>query len=79
MQYEFRCDKCKRDFEVSAPMKDGPGKAVCPECGIPAHRKFSLGVQVPDHMRATGDPVHNFACDTMRHAKRPSGKGKVIY
>ncbi len=32
-RYEFICDKCKTDFEVTCHMDEREAKAVCPKCG----------------------------------------------
>lgn len=79
MTYEFHCQECGEDFEVTAPMNEGPGIAVCKTCNIFAHRIYSLSFQVPDHMRAAGDPVHERVVQRMKHAPSPSGKGKINY
>jgi putative FmdB family regulatory protein len=32
--YEFRCDKCRKEFEIIAAVKDyDPAKTKCPKCG----------------------------------------------
>ena len=31
--YEFICEKCGNDFEVTCPMDEREAEAVCPACG----------------------------------------------
>jgi putative FmdB family regulatory protein len=31
--YEFKCDECGADFEVTAHIAQRDEKAVCPQCG----------------------------------------------
>jgi len=32
-RYEFICDKCHTDFEVTCHMDEREAQAVCPKCG----------------------------------------------
>ncbi|MDA1241439.1 MAG: zinc ribbon domain-containing protein, partial [Chloroflexi bacterium] len=39
--YDFRCDACTAEFEVSRPLSAAREPAHCPACGEPARRVFS--------------------------------------
>ena len=41
--YEYRCPRCKHEFEVSQKITSKPG-AKCPKCGARAERLMSGGV-----------------------------------
>ena len=39
--YEYRCDPCGNEFEVSRPMSQASEPAQCPKCGSPARKLVS--------------------------------------
>ncbi len=39
--YDFRCDSCTAEFEVSRPLSQAREPADCPACGARARRVFS--------------------------------------
>lgn len=55
--YEYRCPRCKAEFEVMRSMKDASATAECPRCHASANRLPSLfgstpaggyGIKVPE-------------------------------
>jgi putative FmdB family regulatory protein len=38
--YEFSCDRCEKEYEVFQHIKEDH-VSNCPDCGIPAKRRFS--------------------------------------
>ena len=40
--YDFHCDSCSLEFEVSRSMKDSDIPAHCPMCDAKARRVFSM-------------------------------------
>ena len=39
--YEYRCQSCARDFEVTRPFSQSSDPAPCPTCGKPAQKLVS--------------------------------------
>ncbi|MCX7618665.1 zinc ribbon domain-containing protein [Tepidiforma sp.] len=39
--YDYRCDRCGLEFEVSRSIKDSDIPADCPMCSVPAKRLFT--------------------------------------
>jgi putative FmdB family regulatory protein len=42
MVYDFRCDTCKEDFELTMKMSDDRSEVHCPICGNKAQRIFNV-------------------------------------
>ena len=55
--YEYRCPKCRKDFELMRPMSEAEKSAKCPKCGSKAQKLMSgLGSKTGDSIRAAGKP-----------------------
>ena len=39
--YEYRCDSCGHEFELSRPMSQAAEPAQCPQCGSQARKLVS--------------------------------------
>ena len=46
--YDFKCDKCGTEFEITCHMDEREAKAVCPKCGsCKATQKLSAAFSSP--------------------------------
>jgi putative FmdB family regulatory protein len=71
--YEYRCPKCRREFELMRPMSEAEKPAKCPKCGSKAQKLMSgLGSKTGDSIRPAGKP---FMQRTVAGA--PSSKAKA--
>ena len=39
--YEYRCSKCKTEFELKRPMSESNKTAICPKCGSRSKKQIS--------------------------------------
>ena len=44
--YDYVCDTCEYEEEISQPMSEEPLDYFCPECGQPLRRKIGKGARV---------------------------------
>jgi putative FmdB family regulatory protein len=71
--YEYRCPKCRKEFELMRPMSEAEKAAKCPKCGSKAQKLMSgLGSKTGDSIRAAGKPFRKRTV-----ARAPSSKAKV--
>jgi putative FmdB family regulatory protein len=71
--YEYRCPKCRKEFELMRPMSEAEKPAKCPKCGSKAQKLMSgLGSKTGDSIRAAGQ---SFRKRTVGRA--PSSKAKA--
>ena len=74
MIYQFICDACGEEKEISKGMNDPMPEVFCDVCRILMHRDYSgeskdKATIIPDHMRGINQMKPNFNYD-----KSPSGK-----
>jgi len=55
--YDFHCDKCGLDFEVSRSMKDSDVPAHCPMCDAAARRVFTMPMTFTRGAASAVDPA----------------------
>jgi len=71
--YEYRCPKCRKEFELMRPMSEAEKPAKCPKCGSKAQKLMSgLGSKTGDSIRTAAKP---FRKKTVVRA--PSSKAKA--
>ena len=71
--YEYRCPKCRKEFELMRPMSEAEKPAKCPKCGSKAQKLMSgLSSKTGDSIRATGKPFRKRTV-----ARAPLGKAKA--
>lgn len=46
--YEYRCQKCGKDFELMRPFSKADEPAPCPDCGSPGEKLISLFASTVD-------------------------------
>jgi putative FmdB family regulatory protein len=55
--YEYRCPKCRNDFELMRPMSEAEKPAKCPKCGSKAQKLISsFGSKTGDSIQAARKP-----------------------
>ena len=71
--YEYRCPKCRKEFELMRPMSEAEKPAKCPKCGSKAQKLMSgLGPKTGDSIQPAGEP---FSKRTV--VRVPSSKAKA--
>ena len=71
--YEYRCPKCRKEFELMRPMSEAEKPAKCPKCGSKAQKLMSgLGSKTGDLIRAAGEPLRK-----RKVVRAPPSKAKV--
>jgi putative FmdB family regulatory protein len=71
--YEYRCPKCRKEFELMRPMSEAEKPAKCPKCGSKAQKLMAgLGSKTGDSIQAAGKPFRKRTV-----AGAPSSKAKA--
>lgn len=71
--YEYRCPKCRKEFELMRPMSEAEKPAKCPKCGSKAQKLMSgLGSKTGDSIQPTGKPLRKKTV-----VRAPSSKAKA--
>jgi len=71
--YEYRCPKCRKEFELMRPMSEAEKPAKCPKCGSKAQKLISVfGSKTGNSIQPAGEP---FRKRTVIRA--PSSKAKA--
>jgi len=71
--YDYRCPKCRNDFELMRPMSEAEKPAKCPKCGSKAQKLMSgLGSKTGDPIQAAGKPFRKRTV-----VRAPSSKAKA--
>ncbi len=60
--YEYRCPKCRKEFELMRPMSEAGKPATCPKCGSRAVRMISgFGSKTGSYVQPTEKPFRQKA------------------
>ena len=71
--YEYRCPKCRTEFEVMRPMSEMDRPALCPKCGTEGERLVSgFASKVGFYVRAPAKPP--FRADSADSDKEAESK-----
>ena len=84
--YEYRCPKCRIEFELMRPMSEVNKPALCPQCGTEGERLLSgFASRVGFYVKAPAkSPFRPSSAESdskagrKKTAKRESSRGKTI-
>jgi len=71
--YEYRCPKCRKEFELMRPISEADKPAKCPKCGSKALKLISgFASKTGDSIQPPGKPFR-----TRTAAKVSSARGRA--
>lgn len=79
MHILYTCPSCKNttDIIMSITSSDArPEHRICEICGSQMNRQWKTAIHIPEDF---GDDLSTTISQKMRHAPRPTGKGKINY
>ena len=75
--YEYRCPKCRKEFELMRPMSEAEKPARCPKCGSKAKKLISsFGSKTGDSIQAAGKPFRKRTATRLPSSKPKATKTK---
>jgi putative FmdB family regulatory protein len=77
--YEYRCPKCRNQFELMRPMSEAAKPATCPKCGSRAERMISgFGSKTGSYLQPTEKPFRQkVAVSTAKGAAKPKTSART--